>query len=240
MLVRCTGCGTTYRITDERVPLGGVKVKCPKCRVVFQVTREVQKEPETLGEKLFGKDVVRRPLVEEKVAHEEAEAGPGQAGVGQAEVVSPISAAAGVGQVEVPSPAGGATEVEAKEKAAEPKLHEKEPPLQVEQEAAEPLGKTKKEGDSVAVHTEVPSSPFQPGEEDPRNLARALVSDILFYNREKRDKGLAEGKVLAYLGREIARSWELYKDRVGIEKAIGAGYFREAVNEILGGDREIL
>jgi predicted Zn finger-like uncharacterized protein len=285
MLVECTGCGTTYKIAEEKVPPGGVKVRCPKCRVVFQVQREVEKEHETLGEKLFGKDVVRRPLIEEKVAREESEAGVGQAeaaeaGARQAEVARAGAAQAGAAQAEAaqagaaqagaaqagatqadtaeagaaqagaPSPSGAPTEAEAKEKTAEPEPPDKVPPPRVEQkepappeerkpEQRRPDGR-KEEADSSTLQPEAQVFPFQTSEEDPRNLARALVSDILFYNREKRDKGLAEGKVLAYLGREIARSWELYKDRVGIQKAVGMDYFREAVNEILGEGKEIL
>jgi predicted Zn finger-like uncharacterized protein len=256
MLIECTGCGTTYKIAEEKVPPGGVKVKCPKCRVVFQVQREVETEHQTLGEKLFGKEVVRRPLIEEKVAREEAEAGVGQAETAEAGATQTEAARAGASQAEAPSPLVAPTEAVAKEKTREPELREQIPPHHVEQRepvpAKEPVpaeekkpeerrpDERKEEPDSGAPQPESPTSPFQASEEDPRNLARALVSDILFYNREKRDKGLAEGKVLAYLGREIARSWELYKDRVGIQGAIGTDYFREAVNEILGGDKEIL
>ncbi|KPJ59990.1 MAG: hypothetical protein AMJ46_08600 [Latescibacteria bacterium DG_63] len=82
--------------------------------------------------------------------------------------------------------------------------------------------------------------PLGAEEEDPRTLARALVSDILFYNRKERDEGLAEDKILAYLGKEIARSWEIYKERIGIEKAIETDHFREAVNEILADGKKIL
>ena len=274
MLVKCSGCGTTYKISEDKIPAGGVKVRCPKCRVVFQVQREVETEPETLGEKLFGKDVVRRPLIEERVVREEAgaevrKAKTSEAGAAQAETaragtdqvearqaetaraaaVQMEAARAGTGQAEAPSRLGALTEAEAKEKTTEPEPPEKTPSHVGETEPATPEERKPEEkrpderiqeADSSAVKPEAPAFPFKASEEDPRNLARALVSDILFYNREKRDKGLAEGKVLACLGREIARSWELYKDRVGIQKAIGTDYFREAVNEILGGDTEII
>ena len=270
MIVKCTGCGTTYRIAEDKVPPDGVKVRCPKCRVVFKVQREVETEPETLSEKLFGKGIVHSPLIEEKVVREEAgaevrqaetsEAGAAQtetarAGTGEAETseagaAQTEAARAGTGEAEAPSRPGALTEAETREKTTEPEPSEKIPPPHVEQKEPAPPEVRKpeerrpdertQEADGSAVKPEAPSFPFKASEEDPRNLARALVSDILFYNREKRDKGLAEGKVLACLGREIARSWELYKDRVGIQKAIGTDYFREAVNEILGGDEEII
>ncbi|MEZ4388443.1 MAG: hypothetical protein R3D98_12900 [Candidatus Krumholzibacteriia bacterium] len=64
-------------------------------------------------------------------------------------------------------------------------------------------------------------------------LARALVSDILVYNREARDQALADGNLLEALGPEIKKSWELYKRR-GAEAASGTTHFKDALNEILG------
>ncbi len=64
-------------------------------------------------------------------------------------------------------------------------------------------------------------------------LARALVSDILVYNREARDQALAEGNLLEVLGAEIKKSWELYKEKVGAESATSTTYFKDALNEIL-------
>ena len=64
-------------------------------------------------------------------------------------------------------------------------------------------------------------------------LARALVSDILVYNREARDQALADGNLLETLGPEIKKSWELYKEKVGAEVATGSDHFKNALNEIL-------
>ncbi len=64
-------------------------------------------------------------------------------------------------------------------------------------------------------------------------LARALVSDILVYNREARDRALTDGNLLEALGPEIKKSWELYKEKVGAEAASGTTHFKDALNEIL-------
>lgn len=69
--------------------------------------------------------------------------------------------------------------------------------------------------------------------------ARALVSDILAYNRETRDKALAEGKLVEALGAEIKKSWELYKEKVTPEVANGTDHFRKALNDILAGGKSI-
>jgi hypothetical protein len=70
-------------------------------------------------------------------------------------------------------------------------------------------------------------------------LARALVSDILVYNREARDKALRDGNLLEVLGPEIKKSWELYKERVTPEVANSTTHFRDALNEILAGGKKI-
>lgn len=70
-------------------------------------------------------------------------------------------------------------------------------------------------------------------------LARALVSDILVYNREARDQAVAEGKLLEVLGPEIKKSWELYKEKVGAEAASSTTYFKDALNEILADGQSV-
>lgn len=72
-----------------------------------------------------------------------------------------------------------------------------------------------------------------------RRLARVLVSDILCYNREKRDRALLDGNVMAALGDEIKKSWELYKQKVGPDLANSTDYFKEALNEILADGQKL-
>lgn len=72
-----------------------------------------------------------------------------------------------------------------------------------------------------------------------KRLARVLVSDILIYHREKRDKALADGNLMTVMGDEIKKSWELYKEKIGAEVANSTNYFKEALNEILADGQEI-
>jgi hypothetical protein len=78
-------------------------------------------------------------------------------------------------------------------------------------------------------------SPF--GASDPnakaRRLARALVSDIVTYHPERRDKALADGTLKREFMEEIKKSWEEYVGQVGAETARGTTHFRDALNEIL-------
>jgi len=75
--------------------------------------------------------------------------------------------------------------------------------------------------------------------EKARRLARVLASDIAIYNREKRDRGIREGNLVAMLGYEIKKSWEIYKERVGAEFANSTPYFRDALNEMLAEGKKI-
>jgi predicted Zn finger-like uncharacterized protein len=76
-------------------------------------------------------------------------------------------------------------------------------------------------------------------EDRAKRLARVLVSDILWYNRERRDQALEDGTLMTALGEEIKKSWELYKEKVGAETAQSTNYFKEALNEILANGQEV-
>jgi predicted Zn finger-like uncharacterized protein len=76
-------------------------------------------------------------------------------------------------------------------------------------------------------------------EERAKRLARVLVSDILYYNRERRDQALRDGTLMSALSDEIKKSWELYKEKVGPEAAQSTNYFKEALNEILADGQQV-
>ncbi len=91
--------------------------------------------------------------------------------------------------------------------------------------------------ETPAAATEDPQQKRQ--RDKARRLARALVSDILVYNREKRDKALASGNLVQALAGEIKKSWEVYKERVTPEVANSTDHFREALNDILAEGQKI-
>jgi hypothetical protein len=72
-----------------------------------------------------------------------------------------------------------------------------------------------------------------------RRLARALISDMVVYHPAKRQEGLRDGTLKELFEEEIKKSWEEYADQVGREVADSTNYFREALNEILAGGRQI-
>jgi len=72
-----------------------------------------------------------------------------------------------------------------------------------------------------------------------RRLARALISDMVVYHPAKRQEGLRDGTLKELFDEEIKKSWEEYADQVGRDVADSTPYFREALNEILAGGRQI-
>jgi predicted Zn finger-like uncharacterized protein len=86
-----------------------------------------------------------------------------------------------------------------------------------------------------------PANPFL--SQDPalkaRRLARALISDMVVYHPGKRQEGLRDGNLKDLFEEEIKKSWEEYAEQVGRELAESTAYFREALNEILAGGRQI-
>jgi predicted Zn finger-like uncharacterized protein len=80
-----------------------------------------------------------------------------------------------------------------------------------------------------------PPSPF--GASDPaakaRRLARALISDIVTYFPDRRERALADGTLRKEFTEEITKSWQEYMAQVGEATAKQTPYFREALNEIL-------
>ena len=72
-----------------------------------------------------------------------------------------------------------------------------------------------------------------------RRLARALISDMVVYHPAKRQEGLRDGTLKELFEDEIRKSWEEYADQVGKDVADGTPYFKEALNEILAGGRQI-
>ena len=72
-----------------------------------------------------------------------------------------------------------------------------------------------------------------------KRLARVYVSDILVYNQEKRDRGLADGDLMTVLGSEIKKAWEAYREKIGSEVTESSVYFRTALNEILADGQQV-
>ena len=62
---------------------------------------------------------------------------------------------------------------------------------------------------------------------------------MVVYHPAKRQEGLRDGTLKQLFEDEIKKSWEEFSDQVGREVAESTSYFKEALNEILAGGRQI-
>ncbi|MBI2614774.1 MAG: hypothetical protein HYW52_03660, partial [Gemmatimonadetes bacterium] len=72
-----------------------------------------------------------------------------------------------------------------------------------------------------------------------RRLARALVSDMIVYQPDKRQRALKQGNLKQAFEEEIKKSWEEYVQQVGDDLAKSTPFFTEALNEILAGGQKV-
>jgi hypothetical protein len=72
-----------------------------------------------------------------------------------------------------------------------------------------------------------------------RRLARALVSDLVAYQPQKREEGLRAGNLKELFRDEIRKSWEEYVAQVGAPVAESTTHFQDALNDVLAGGRKI-
>lgn len=191
MIVTCGGCHTKYLLSDDRVPKQGIRVRCPKCKYVWRLTRSEDSSAFEISMDSFAGG--RAPEVVEQV---------------------------GGGWAALDRSAGPAMHVSSTEASEEERIeeHREEP---------------KREA------TVVEDPHLKQFRDRSKRLARVFVSDILIYNKDKRDKALANGDLMTVFGPEIKKAWEAYKEKVGPDLPESSQYFREALNEILADGRKI-
>lgn len=233
MIVQCPDCNSRYQLDPDRVPRRRIRARCPNCRYVFGVDGT-----------LAGQEVVTASGVSKAVP---------PVGAPSREVMierTRPSASVPVAPVapSAPAPVAGPgfdLEIErhnvgAPRPAAQPSRlpeHEVEVPAPAAPAAvavapvpvARPAATVAPSADENATTSEKKA----------RRLARALVSDILVYNRELRDKALAEGTLVQSLGHEIKKSYELFKERAGTDIQNPRQHFVEALNDILADGQKV-
>lgn len=211
MNVQCTSCKTVFRVDPRKVPAGGVRARCSICRAVFDVpaTAESAAPPSPVTQ------APAAPALRETAVSAAPIAPPA------AQAPAPVAAPA---PQSAPAPAAVST------------------PAPVP--AAAPSAVSAPAAASTSAPQPAPSrapSPF--GSSDPaskaRRLARALISDIVTYFPERRDKALADGTVRREFTEEIKKSWEEYVAQVGEQMARSTPYFREALNDILAKGQQV-
>jgi len=236
MNVTCPNCATVYRVDPAKVPDNGVRARCAVCSAVFAVNRGGQDA-----------EASRRPAAAPHAAPPPSSPSPPGPPVmtpsaAAPPVVSPppvasrpvapaaaaprpmMPSAPAVAGVAPPRPAAPARPQQPPPPAASPAPP---PPARASVAPPGPGGR--------------PANPFL--SQDPslkaRRLARALISDIVVYHPAKRQEGIRDGNLKELFEEEIKKSWEEYTEQVGREVAESTGFFREALNEILAGGRQV-
>lgn len=210
MITTCTECQARYQLEDEKIPRRKIRVRCPACSGVFG-----------LDGTLAASASVDRTVADEPAFRQPAAAAPPPAA-----------------PEPEPAPADDFVVSNGFENSFAPPAPAPEPAPA----ASSPAAQAKPAQAPVAV-LDHEAAPSRAGARRRRSkeemLARALVSDILVYNREVRDKALADGNLLEALGGEIKKSWELYKEKVTPEVANSNNHFRDALNEILAEGQKV-
>ncbi len=218
MITTCTGCQARYRLDADKVPQRKIRVRCPDCGDVFELDGSVREAPAPMA---AGAAIDRTPTPVPE---------PAPAPAGSLDLDLEPAA-----DVLVPEPTPAADGNLVGELTLEPASPAAGPAASLDSDAA---ASAKPASGGVAV-ADAPKQGRRRRRDKSEMLARALVSDILVYNREARDKALAAGNLLEALGPEIKKSWELYKEKVGAESATGTSHFKDALNEILAEGQDI-
>jgi len=238
MVVRCPGCQTAYRLDARRVPVAALRVRCPRCAHVFRLRSAPASEPSAAAPRPEA-----RPWNEvlpglQRDLRQPTQLGPRPEG----------------GQTTAPPrrPTWNATPERTLQLGAPPRSAPAETPrletapFRPGDVAAAPVAPAVASNSATTAST-TPAAPAVPTEaavadrthERARRLARVLVSDILVYNRETRDRALRDANLITALGAEINRAWELYKSKVSPEVVGNTTYFKDALNEILAEGQKV-
>lgn len=220
MIIQCQSCASKYFLSEERVPVDPLKVRCPKCRAVFMLAGKRERV-------MVGVASVAEPDIMESPASHEPVSAPYSAeteGITPGVEIEPVVP-------EMPDEVPDETPVTMVSEA---------PVVEAPPVAAAPAPAAPAPAAAAPAPESTRSSRGGKSADDrAKRLARVLVSDILWYNRERRDAALRDGTLMTSLGEEIKKSWELYKEKVGPEAAQSTNYFKEALNEILADGQQV-
>ena len=213
MNVQCTSCKTVFRVDPRKVPAGGVRARCSICRAVFEIAASAEgAAPAAASAPTAAPTPAPSPAA--------------------ASTPAPTPAASTPAPLPAPSPAPVAAPARAPEPA----------PVAAAPPAPRPAP-TPAPAPAAAPAATASRAPSPFGASDPaskaRRLARALISDIVTYFPERRDKALADGTLRREFTDEIKKSWEEYVGQVGEQMARGTPHFREALNDILAKGQQV-
>lgn len=215
MNVRCPSCQTAFRIDPDKIPAAGVKARCSKCGATFQLNRAGGTDAGAGGSSGRGAGAVAGPAAAVRTA-----APPPSAG-------APVAAPAAAAPVAAPSP------------APVPAARPSAPPEAAPIAAATRPAPVTQPASTATAGVKRPSFRNQDPAARAQRIARALVSDIVAYNKGKLKDPLDGARLRSEFRDEIRKSWEEYVEQVGLEMARSTPYFRDSLNEILARGQKV-
>jgi predicted Zn finger-like uncharacterized protein len=211
MNVSCPECGSLFRVDPAKVPEGGVRARCSICGGIIPLSREAGAQPPS------------RPSADVAGGYGE---GAAASGGERGESFDRGSSSFGDDRY-------APTAVE-----AAPEPARSEPPF----DGAASGGSAPQQGaQPTPAGGRRPINPFlnnDPGMKAKR-LARALVSDMITYQPQKREEGLRNNTLKQLFRDEIKKSYEEYVDQVGRDVAESTAHFQDALNDILANGRKV-
>jgi predicted Zn finger-like uncharacterized protein len=266
MNVTCPNCATVYRVDPAKVPETGVRARCNICSAVFAVRREgdgperpasapmsapmaaatappAAPAPPPAAPYSAPRAEPPRPAAPTQPTPAAAQASPPASPPPMAAPRPAAYPSPAVPPMAAPRPAGPAAPFAPAAPAAPagPAFSRPVAPAPPPVSAPPPAPAAAAAPRPAATPGARPVNPFL--SQDPalkaRRLARALISDMVVYHPSKRQDGLRDGNLRELFEDEIKKSWEEYADQVGKDVADSTPYFKEALNEILAGGRQI-
>ena len=220
MNVTCPQCATVFRVDPAKVPERGVRARCSVCS---------------------GLIAVRRPALAPLALRHESAPAIAASAPSPAPPVAPMPPAFAPPPVPLPVAPSSAPRSQVIDPPIPPLTPPSVPFATLPKDSALPPAAPPPVAPLLPPSGNRFSNPFL--QQDPstraRRLARALVSDLVVYHPEKRQRGLAEGNLKDLFAEEIRKSWEEYTEQVGEDVATTTPYFTEALNEILAEGRAL-
>jgi len=217
MLVRCPDCTTKYEIAATLIPENGVKVRCPKCKAVFPVSKMAAASGQA-------SEIPAPKLQPSEPAPIAGKIEPKSKPVAAGRDRSPVATVSK--STRIPKSAPKST------MAAESTPAPKSAP------------KSTMTSESIPVS---PPAPGHAGTRkkilDPhvaKRLARAVIQEVLYARTREREQALKNGTALSSFGLQLADAFDVYRERVSDDLPGATATFREAVNDILGEGRRLL
>jgi predicted Zn finger-like uncharacterized protein len=258
MNVRCPSCRTVFRVDPQKVPEAGIRARCTVCAATIEVRRDgAAAHPAAPAipapAPVAPPAVPVSPPVASRLAAPTVETtavspAPLRPGPATTRLSQPFSQPRAPRPPIAPAPpAAPPSRPAAPVFRPTPGQPVTAPPVPPPQPIARPAPAPPAAAPATprpAAPVEAPKRPVNPFlQQDPqqkaRRLARALVSDMIVYQPEKRQRALSAGNLKEAFEEEIQKSWEEYVEQVGEEMAASTSYWRDALNEILAGGQPV-